>query len=502
MGAVRTATFTASDQRVSKMIRVLLIEDDVAAAELSIRLLESAGFVCSCERVTSEGEFRDALERAPNLILSDSNVPGFDGMAALAIARTDRPGTPFVFVSTNVDDSARRHALDQGAAGYVRKSDLSSLTSTVRTALGLAAEPGRRAADERRRASSASGTAAYLLERRAVLDRTLRDEGPAPGAVRGAPPIPAALLMIESKATHERFVKLLRNANIELDVAEDSGDALAKLEERIHALLFTDRLDLIRAARQGHVGAATHIVYISEAGQASSSEALRAGANDCMPDAPGGEEFWAHLTTARRIAGLAASLQLALTDNRILSTIDELTRVGSRRFFEHQFPREVERAVRLGRPLALVMCDLDHFKSINDNHGHQMGDEVLREFADRLTHGLRLGEDWVARIGGEEFAIILPEAGHVEAQSVAQRLCERISATPFEVSSLSLPITASFGVCGVHDLDGNASRVALALFKSADAALYESKRAGRNRVTASPYRPNLAAASAPVTRPT
>ena len=115
------------------------------------------------------------------------------------------------------------------------------------------------------------------------------------------------------------------------------------------------------------------------------SEALRAGANDCMPDEARGEQFWAHLTTARRIVSLAASLQLALTDNRILSTIDEPTRCGSRRFFEHQFPREVARAVRLRRPLALVTCDIDHFKNINDSHGHPVGDDVLREFADRIT---------------------------------------------------------------------------------------------------------------------
>lgn len=466
------------------MIRVLLLEDDLAAAELSIRLMESAGFVCSCERVASEGEFRDALARSPHLILSDPNVPGFDGLAALSIARSEHPETPFIFVSGNVDETTRLDALEKGASGYVRKSDPGALTMAVRTALGLATAPTRRVSDERRRTSGASGTAAYLLERRAVLDRTLRDDcSIMAGAVRGTPPIPAALVMIESRATHERFVKLLRNANIDLEEADSSADALAKLEERVHALMFTDRLELIRAARQGHVGAATHIVYINNGGQASSSEALRGGANDCMPDAPGGEEFWAHLTTARRIAGLAASLQLALTDNRILSTIDELTRCGSRRFFEHQFPREVERAMRLGRPLALVMSDLDHFKSFNDSHGHQIGDEVLREFADRLTHGLRLGEDWVARTGGEEFAVVLPEAGAAEAQAIAQRLCERVNATPFEVSSLSLPVTASFGVCGAQHLEGTTSRVLDALVRAADHALYDSKRAGRNRVT-------------------
>lgn len=486
------------------MIRVVLIEDDLPAAELTLRLLEAAGFDCACERVASEAEFRDALTRAPHLVLSDSAVPGFEGLDALAITRAERPNIPFIFVSGSIDEDAPRVAMERGAAGYVHKSDLNGLGPTVRVALGRDAEPPRGGRDQRRKAASASGTAAYLLERRDVLDRTLRDEDRSvmSGTIRGTPPIPAALVMIENRATHDRFVKLLRNANIELDKAESSAEALGKLEDRIHALMFTDRLELIRAARQGHVGAATHIVYINRDGAAHSSEALRAGANDCMPDEPGGEEFWAHLTTARRIASLAGSLQLALTDNRILSTIDELTRVGSRRFFEHQFPREVERAVRLGHPLSLVICDLDFFKSINDTHGHQIGDDVLREFADRLTHGLRLGEDWVARIGGEEFALVLPETGRDEAVSVAQRLCDRTSSTPFPVgASNSLPVTASFGVCGVYGVHGRASAVTDEMIRAADTALYESKRAGRNRVTCGEFQmPEPPVSDAPLIR--
>jgi two-component system cell cycle response regulator len=465
------------------MIRMLIIEDEVPAAELTVRALESAGLHCSCERVASEADFRRALARAPDIILSDSDVAGFDGMAALSIARTERPRTPFIFVSGNLAEREARRALDNGAAAYVAKSDLSRLAPAVRAVLERAAEA------ERRRASSsdaASGTAAYLLERRAVLDRTLKheDRSAMSSIMRRTPPLPAALLMIESSSTRERFEKLLSNANIEIEAAESTADALARLEARIHALLFTDRLDLIQEARRLHAGSATHIVFVDRGAVVGSPEALQAGANDYMTDDARGQEFWAHLTTARRIVSLAASLQLALTDNRLLSTIDELTRCGSRRFFEQQFPREVERAARLGRPLALVMCDIDHFKAINDSHGHQIGDEVLREFADRITHGLRLGEDWVARVGGEEFAVVLPEVGDFEAQAIAQRLCERVSATAFATSSPSLAVTASFGVCVLQGWRGDARGLPEALVKAADAALYESKRSGRNRVTA------------------
>jgi two-component system, cell cycle response regulator len=357
------------------------------------------------------------------------------------------------------------------------------------------ADSRRRLPDQRKRAGEArdaSGAAAYLLERRAVLDKALRHEdGSAMSSIMcRMPPHPIALVMIESHATRDRFVKLLANANIELDEADSGSDAVAKLADRVYALLFTDCLDLIRGARQLPAGAATHIVFIDSGGEGAAAEALHAGANDCMADDARGEQFWAHLTTARRIVSLAASLQLALTDNRILSTIDELTRCGSRRFFEHQFPREVTRAMRLGRPVALVMSDIDHFKRVNDTHGHQTGDEVLREFADRITQGLRLGADWVARIGGDEFAIVLPEAGAEEALAIAQRLCERVSSRAFEISLRSFAVTASFGVCAPGTLRGAVSAVPEAIVKAADAALYASKRAGRNRVAVAPYRLN------------
>ena len=350
--------------------------------------------------------------------------------------------------------------------------------------------PVPEAAAERRRTPSnpgTTGTANYLLERRAVLDRTLGVEGGSAMSriMRHNPPIPMALVMIASPPTRERFLKLLGNANIEVEQASTVAEALTNLAARVHALLFTDSLDLIREARQLHTGAATHMVFIGSADQ--TGVVLRAGANDCMPEQGRGQEFWAQLTTATRIVSLAASLQLALTDNRILSTIDELTRCGSRRFFEHEFPREVERAARLGRPLALVMCDIDHFKSVNDTYGHQVGDEVLKEFADRVNQVLRTGEDWVARIGGEEFAVVLPEASMEQALTISGRLMEQIRAVPFHTSVGDLRVTASFGLCSLSGVRRRSTGLPQAIVGVADAALYESKRNGRDRLTTTAY---------------
>ena len=298
---------------------------------------------------------------------------------------------------------------------------------------GELAMPHRRAADRGADATVGSGTAEHLLERRALLDEALRQQDTSAMAtiLHRLPPTPAALLMIDATATRDRFAKLLSVTNVQLDQAATMDEAIDQLGARIHALMFTDNLELIRRARQLPSGAATHIIFVHPTGDSAYQEAFRAGANDCLPNDARGEHFWAHLTIARRIADLAASLQMALTDNRILSTIDELTRAGSRRFFEQQFPREVERAARLGQPIALVMCDIDHFKRINDRFGHQCGDDVLREFTDRISNSLRVRQDWVARFGGEEFAVVLPDTPVAEAGAVAKRLREVVRAEPF-----------------------------------------------------------------------
>lgn len=470
------------------MIRVLALEDDAAAAESSCRMLKQAGIACSFDRVESEIEFRQGLRRSPDVILSDSNVPGFEGLSALAIAQSESPGTPFIFVTGNADPAAARSALDRGASGFVPKAELGRLAEVISSVLDARTKAVRQARPDRRRneaQADASSTATYLIERQAILDRALshEDQSALSNVLRRHPPVPVALLVLASEEVRARFVKWLLNANIEVEPVASTTEALASLEARTHALLFTDQLDLVQAMRQLHAGSATHVVYVDVDGTVGTREALRRGANDCMPAEAGGEEFWAHLTTARRIAGLSAALQLAMTDNRILSTIDELTRCGSRRFFEHEFPREVERAMRLRRSLSLVICDIDHFKRVNDSHGHEVGDEVLREFASRLTDGLRLGEDWVARVGGEEFAIVLPEVATPKALLIARRLCERINFTPCATAAGPLRITGSFGISGFAPHRGDQDASPRALIRAADAALYESKRGGRNRVT-------------------
>jgi two-component system, cell cycle response regulator len=344
-------------------------------------------------------------------------------------------------------------------------------------------------------ADSAVGATQHLLARRSVLDDTLRrTQSVGATALLRSPPIPAALLLLRSKITRERFKNLLDMANLEVDVCNNTPEALEQLATRVHALMFTDDLQLIRSARQLPSGVATHVVFVGDSAEPLETEALRAGANDCMTSDARGEHFWAHLTIARRIADLAASLQLALRDNRVLSTIDELTNAGRRGFFEEQFPREVESAMRLRRPLSLVMCDIDHFKRVNDLYGHQVGDAVLKEFTTRISANLRLGKDWIARLGGEEFAVVFPDTAAKEAGLVAERLRERIGSVVFDVVPHQLEITASFGVCALdHSASLGLNGLARRMLREADAALYRSKHRGRDQVTSC----NLSSSDAP-----
>jgi two-component system cell cycle response regulator len=470
------------------MFRLLIIEDDGAAAELTLRSLSSAGLSCACERVETEAGFRAALAQTPDLILSDSNVPGFDGIAALTIAKAEQPAIPFIFVSTHMSESVVRRARKGGAADCVSKADLGRLPGIVRSVLHAPSDAAMVASVQSQNGEAqteAGRSAQYLLQRQEVLERADENQDSAglSGLLRRTPPSPAALVVIDSDEIRERYLKLLSMADIATEIATDANGALLCLTERIHALLFTDRLDMITRARQLEAGSATHVVFITNPSSHARSEGLRAGANDVMPEEGRGEQFWAQLTVARRIVSFASSLRSAVTDNQLLATIDELTRVGNRRYFEHQWSREVTRAVRSERPLSLLICDIDHFKGVNDQFGHAIGDAVLAEFGERLTQGLRLGEDWVARIGGEEFAVVLPETGRFQAHAIGERLRERISQSPFLGSSLSLSVTASFGFCSLPHVAITIPGLKDRLLLAADAALYDSKRSGRNRVT-------------------
>jgi diguanylate cyclase (GGDEF)-like protein len=155
---------------------------------------------------------------------------------------------------------------------------------------------------------------------------------------------------------------------------------------------------------------------------------------------------------------------------------DGLTGLPNRRAFDEELAREVARAARWGTPLAVVALDVDRFKAVNDLHGHAVGDVVLREVAARVRATTRAG-DLAARIGGEEFALLLPGADLVGARELAERLRAAIAAAPVEAQGRTLAVTASLGCAALER-----GEPPEALLARADARLYEAKRAGRDRV--------------------
>ena len=155
---------------------------------------------------------------------------------------------------------------------------------------------------------------------------------------------------------------------------------------------------------------------------------------------------------------------------------DTVTRVHSRAFVVQALEEKLVLAAKSGDPLCAVMADLDHFKEINDAHGHQVGDHVLHDVATRMVTGAR-SSDIVGRYGGEEFLIIFENASLDVARDLSERIRIRVLADPFVEDSTPLHITVSLGVAEAHDGDD-----AETLIRRADMALYEAKKAGRNRV--------------------
>ena len=325
-----------------------------------------------------------------------------------------------------------------------------------------------------------------VLERRAAKPATGDEGTTATVAVMvRVLPAPKALLVFQDAHLREHLEARITPDLFDVECLADEREALRLLQGEFRPVVLTDSAELIRQLRACASPRAPFIIYVSEIDDSGEREAgIRAGADECVGRRVTDRELEARLRAARRISELESVLRLIMEENRKLSATDDLTRAASRRFFGKHFPREVERAGRYKRALSLVLCDIDHFKKINDTLGHAAGDQILQQFGPRLQQALRRGIDWVARIGGEEFAIVMPETAYEAAFSVARKLRTAVAHTPFTASKKSLTVTASFGLCGLDHVPLNEPRLANRMLEIADAALYRSKETGRNRVTA------------------
>jgi two-component system cell cycle response regulator len=315
---------------------------------------------------------------------------------------------------------------------------------------------------------------------------------------------PLILLVEDEPTTRLMTSRQLARAGFEVKAVANGSEALALLKEQFIPMMLTDwdmpEMDgvaLCKAVRQIPLeGYVYTILLTARDGKAHIIEGLQAGADDYLTKPVDDNELTARLNTGRRILNLEQSLRAANRQNHLLSITDALTGAFNRRYLMEQLLKEIDRARRYARPLSVVLCDIDHFKKVNDTHGHQAGDEVLKAFASLLMSSSRKDIDWTVRYGGEEFLIVLPETGLMAAIAFAENMRAAIAAHPFEAVGAALRVTASFGVTGFESVGAQQEGGVDRLIACADSCLYRSKELGRNRVTGRAIEGNSSLAAA------
>jgi two-component system, cell cycle response regulator len=300
---------------------------------------------------------------------------------------------------------------------------------------------------------------------------------------------PAILLAEDDPVTRMLMTRFLKNAGYEVDAVADGADALDKMMKRYYPILVTDwempgmdGVALCKAVRNLQLDGYVYALLLTARDAKEHIIAgLEAGADDYLVKPVHEPELIARLNAGRRILALEHSLRVANQRNRILSITDALTGAYNRRYLMEQLPREIERCRRYAYPLTVIMCDIDHFKQINDARGHAVGDDVLQQFVARVQRSIRSNSDWISRYGGEEFLMVLPEAGFNAGVFVAEKIRTLIASTPFETRGGETQLTASFGVASTGPGGPDLTLKVEGLIKAADQCLYRAKQAGRDR---------------------
>jgi two-component system, cell cycle response regulator len=304
-------------------------------------------------------------------------------------------------------------------------------------------------------------------------------------------PSPTILLAEDDPVTRMLMTRFLKKAGYEVDAVTNGSEALDMMTRRYYPMLVTDwempHMDgvaLCKAVRNMQLDGYVYALLLTARDSKEHIIAgLEAGADDYLIKPVHEAELIARLNAGRRILNLEHSLRVANQRNRVLSITDALTGAYNRRYLMEQLPRELERCRRYAYPLSVLMCDIDHFKQINDLRGHAAGDDVLQQFAARAQKSIRSNSDWVSRYGGEEFLIVLPETPYEGAMAVAEKIRSLVSDMPFPTRGGDASVTTSVGVASTGPSGPDITLKVDALIRTADECLYRSKQEGRNRTS-------------------
>ncbi|HEY9235421.1 MULTISPECIES: PleD family two-component system response regulator [Phenylobacterium] len=447
----------------------ILVVDDI---EANVRLLEAKLTAEYYEVLTAhDGPTALALaaKEKPDIVLLDVMMPGMDGFQVCRRLKND-PETrhlPVVLVTALDGRGDRIAGLEAGADEFLTKPiDDMMLFARVRslTRLKMVIDELRDREASGRRMGVIAGSASRL--------------GGAGGRVlivddheRQAQRV-AAELAIEHRPVIEGDVeKALLSARGMADLIIVNATARS-----FDGLRFAAQIRSDEATRHLPILA---VVDYDERSRVV--KALEIGVNDILPKPIDPQELAARARTQIRRKRYTDYLRDNLDHSLELAVTDQLTGLHNRRYMVSQLEALVRRAGHGGDPVASLLIDIDHFKKINDGYGHDVGDEVLREFAVRLASNVR-AVDLPCRYGGEEFVVVMPDTSIVDAQRIAERIRLHVAGSPFRVMGGAelLSVTISIGVAATN---GGADKPE-ALLKRADEAVYEAKATGRNRVVA------------------
>lgn len=448
--------------------RVLVVDD----IEANVKLLEARLTVEYFETLTArsgEEALQICANEGPDVVLLDVMMPGMDGFEVCRRLKAD-PKTqhiPVIMVTALDQPADRVQGLEAGADDFLTKPvDDIALITRVKNLSRL-----KTLTDE-------------MLMRASTSEQMgMSGESSDSGGNAG---VGGKILLIEDHArSAERIMETL-SVEQTVELESNPQQALITLTDGNYDMLMvslslsgTDGLRLCSQVRSLDRIRHLPILIITEPGEeARLLRGLEMGVNDYLVRPIDKNEMLARVRTQIKRKRYSDKLRNRLEESVELALTDSLTGLHNRRYMEGHLKTLVEEAVQRGKPLSVLVADIDYFKSVNDDHGHDAGDMVLKDFSARLKQNIR-GIDLACRLGGEEFVVMMPDTDLSKAYVVAERLRQCISGKPFQLTGdRQLNITASVGVASLESIDDTPDD----LLKRADQALYCAKRDGRNRV--------------------